>query len=261
MNNINFCPLRSGSSGCVSFVRAGHTRILVDAGLSSRTVDSLLRTIEESPVNLSGILITHEHGDHIKGVGVLSKQFDIPVYANIETWRAMQTKKDVDKVASYNRRVFNTGEDFFIEDLNVLPFAIPHDAAEPVGYSLSYGGKKLSIATDVGHLRRGWLNCLYGSDLVLIESNHDPDMLARSAYPSWLKSRIGGSRGHLSNGDTANAVLRMTADGVRHFVLGHMSAEANTPELARETVLGAAAGDGVRVDLAYRDRTGGYYEV
>jgi phosphoribosyl 1,2-cyclic phosphodiesterase len=224
-------------------------------------VDALLRTIGESPASLSGIIISHEHSDHMKGVGVLSKQFDIPVYANIETWRAMQSKKDIEKVASYNRRVFNTGEDFFIDNLNVLSFPIPHDAAEPVGYCLSYNGKKISIATDVGHLRRGWLDRLYGSDIVLIESNHDPEMLKDCSYPPWLKSRIGGANGHLANSDAANAVLRLAGDGVRHFVLGHMSHEANTPELARETVMKSASGDGIRVEIAYRDKIGGYYDI
>ena len=256
-----FCPLRSGSSGCVSFVKAGGTRLLIDAGHSAKTMESLLRTIGETPGNLSGIIITHEHSDHIKGLGALSRQFDIPVYANIPTWRAMQDRAGIANVADYNRRTFTTGEDFFIDEVNVLPFAIPHDCAEPVGYSLSYGGKTISIATDVGHLRRGWLDLLADSDIVLLESNHDPDMLRACAYPGWLKNRISGSRGHLNNADCASAVTRLAGRGVRHFVLGNMSHEANTPELARETALAAVAGLGCSVDVAYRDRTGGYYEI
>ena len=256
-----FCPLRSGSSGCVSFVRAGETRLLVDAGHSARMLEALLGTIGETAANLDGLLITHEHSDHIKGVGTLSRLFEIPVYANAATWSAIAGKPGFDGIAPRNRRVFETGADFFIGDADVQPFAIPHDAAEPVGYSIIYSGRKLSIATDVGHLAKEWLACVEESDIALIEANHDAGMLRGCAYPSWLKKRISGRLGHLSNEDCAKALVKLAENGIGHFVLGHMSDEANSPEIALETVMAAMGSRGARVDVAYRDKTGGYYRI
>jgi phosphoribosyl 1,2-cyclic phosphodiesterase len=255
-----FCPVRSGSSGCVSFVRAGGVRLLVDVGYAARTTESLLRSIGESAANVQGVLITHEHSDHMKGVGTLSKMFDLPVYANEETWSAMNGKPGVDAIADRNRRVFTTGEDFYIGEANIQPFAIPHDAAAPVGYSIVYRGRKISLATDIGRIASDWLECVAESDILLIESNHDPDMLRSCAYPAWLKRRISGNRGHLSNLDCAQALAKLSAEGVRHFVLGHMSAEANLPELAVETA-SAAISRAARVDIAHREHTGGIYEI
>ena len=128
---FTFCPLFSGSSGNSLFVGAGDTRILVDAGMPGRSIEAQLRALDVAPDTLSGILITHEHSDHIKGVGILSRKYDLPVYANEGTWMAMEDK--IGGVALKNQRLFYTGEDFYIGELNVAPFAIPHDAAEPVG--------------------------------------------------------------------------------------------------------------------------------
>lgn len=257
---IRFCPLRSGSSGNVSFLSAGSTRLLIDAGHACRTLEQLLSSIGESAANLDGIIISHEHSDHIKGAGTLSQRYDLPIYANGATWAAMQSKPGFASVDDRNRRVFVTGEDFYIGDVNVQPFLIPHDAAEPVGFACEYKGKRIVTATDLGHLSCAWTDQLNGADLVLIEANHDPDMLRACAYPSWLKKRILGNRGHLSNGDCADLLRRLTAAGLRHCVLGHMSAEANTPDLALLSVKSALT-PSVRVDLAYRDHTGGYYEL
>ncbi|GHU70681.1 MBL fold metallo-hydrolase [Clostridia bacterium] len=257
---LRFCPLRSGSSGNVSFLCAGGTRLLVDAGHSARMVESLLNSIGESAANLDGIIITHEHSDHIKGASTLSSRYDLPIFANQATWVAMASKSGFDSVLARNRRVFTTNEDFYIGDVNVQPFLIPHDSAEPVGFSLMYRGRKLVLATDLGHLASAWTDQLEGADLLLIESNHDPDMLQGCAYPAWLKRRIQGRNGHLSNGDCASLLAKLTALGLRHCVLGHMSAEANTPDLALEAVKSSLS-PAVRVDLAYRDQTGGYYEI
>lgn len=258
---LTFCPLRSGSSGCVSFVRARSTTLLVDAGHSARMLEALLASIGEKADNLDGILITHEHSDHIKGAGTLSKKYDIPVYANGATWLGMKDKPGFGGIASRNRREFTTGEDFFIGDVNVQPFDIPHDAASPVGYSIIYKGRKLSIATDIGHMTKRLAEFVAQSDLLLIESNHDPDMLRGCAYPAWLKKRISGRLGHLSNDECAGLLSGLASDGMRHFVLGHMSAEANFPELALDTAVKALAGSGARVDAAYRDSTCGVFEI
>ena len=172
-----FCPLRSGSSGNALFVQAGNFRVLVDAGLSGRAVERALAEIGVTPDTLSGILVTHEHSDHIQGVGVLSRRFHLPVYATEGTWAAMESKPGIDRIALANRRAFRPGQDFYVGDLAVCPFSIPHDAADPVGFSLLYGGRKLCIATDLGHVSPDWMQALSGADLVLLEANHDPDML------------------------------------------------------------------------------------
>jgi len=263
-----FCPLRSGSSGNALFVQAGNTRVLVDAGLSGRAVEQALREIGATPDSLGAILISHEHADHIRGVGVLSRRYDLPVYATEKTWLAMEDKPGITGIAPRHRRLLCAGQDFYICDLAVSPFAIPHDAADPVGFSLHCGGRKLCIATDLGHLAQSWLAALSGANLVLLEANHDPGLLGRSVrYPAYLKRRILSRHGHLSNADCGTAVVRLAEQGTRHVILGHLSAETNTPALAERTVSDAlwAAGiepqTDVRVDLALRDRIGRLYSL
>jgi phosphoribosyl 1,2-cyclic phosphodiesterase len=260
-----FCPLRSGSSGNALFVQAGRARVLVDAGLSGKKVECALAEIGVAPETLTGIMISHEHSDHIQGAGVLSRRYDLPLYATEGTWRALADLPAFQRVADKNRRVFGAGEDFYIRDLGIVPFAIPHDAAEPVGFALLHAGRKVCIATDLGHIAPGWMQALRGADLVLLEANHDPDMLRGSIrYNARLKARILGRHGHLSNADCGQALVQLAQSGVRHAILGHMSEETNTPALAFDTVsavLQAAGVRGMRVDLAYRDRTGGLYEV
>lgn len=262
-----FCPLRSGSSGNALLVQAGDTRVLVDAGLSGRSVERALSEIGAPPETLGAILITHEHSDHIAGVGVLSKRYGLPVYASEGTWLAMEHKPCVAGVSPQNRRAFRPGQDFYIRDLAVAPFSTPHDAAEPVGYALLYRGRKLCVATDLGHIAQGWMRALDHADLALIEANHDPDLLRRSRYPEALKRRILGKRGHLSNADCGAALVKLAEAGVTNVVLGHLSAETNLPELAFETVRasleagGLRVGQDLRVGLAWRDRIGGIYEI
>ncbi len=263
-----FCPLRSGSSGNALFVQAGGVRILVDAGLSARTVEQALRDIGAAPDTLGGILVTHEHSDHIRGVGILSKRWALPVYATEKTWAAMKSKPGINGVALKNRRAFAPFQDFYIRDLAVSPFSIPHDAADPVGFSLLYGSRKICVATDLGHVANGWMRALSGANLVLIEANHDPRLLQASArYPERLKRRILGNKGHLSNQDCGEALSRLVEEGVRHAILGHMSAETNTPELAKETILTALItrkiriGTDIQVDLALREETGSFYTI
>lgn len=263
-----FCPLRSGSSGNSLYVQAGHTRILVDAGLSGKTVEQALCDLAVSPGTLQAILITHEHSDHIKGAGILSRRYDLPVYATEGTWIAMESKPGMDGIALRNRRVFASDEDFYIGDLAVSPFSIPHDAADPVGFALLHTGRKLCVATDLGHIAAGWMKALSGADLLLMESNYDPDMLRdHHWYSSMLKKRIQGNRGHLSNGDCGVALSRLVKMGLCHVILGHLSAETNTPELARSTVCDALASEGiqpgvdVQVDIALRDCMGRLYTI
>lgn len=263
-----FCPLRSGSSGNSLFVSDGRTSLLMDAGLSGKTVEQALREAGGDPSALSGILVSHEHSDHIKGVGILSRRWDLPVYATEKTWAAMETKPGATGIALKNRRVFTANEGFYVKSLAVSPFSIPHDAADPVGFCVEGGGRKLCVATDLGHIAPGWLRAAEGADLLLLESNHDPELLQMTPrYPSALKNRILGTRGHLSNADCGKALIRLAETGVKNVILGHLSAETNNPELAFDTVCRALLDAGlipqadINLNMAWRDRLGGCYEI
>ena len=266
---LYFCPLRSGSSGNTSLAQGGGTRVLIDAGLSGRETEKALQGRGVAPDSLAAILISHEHGDHIKGAGVLSRRWDLPVYATEGTWAGMEGKPGMDGIALKNRRAFAPGEEFYVGDLAVSPFAIPHDAACPVGFSLFYNDLKLCVATDLGHIdNKGWMAALAGANLVLLESNHDPELLrCHARYPARLKARILGRHGHLSNDDCGAALVHLVRAGLTHVILGHLSAETNTPTLAHDTVVaalreaGIVAGEDVRVDLAHRDRAGSLYTI
>lgn len=266
--SISFCPLRSGSSGNALFVAGGETRVLLDAGLSGRTVEEALRAVGGDPTCLSAILVSHEHSDHIKGVGILSRRWNLPVYATEKTWLAMEKKPGMENISLKNRRVFTAGEGFYIRDLAVTPFSIPHDAADPVGFCVECGGRKLCVATDLGRIASTWMRAAEGADLLLLESNHDPELLRMTPrYSAALKARILGARGHLSNGECGKALVALAQTGVRNVILGHLSQETNNPELAFDTVCqtlqaaGIAPQQDVRVDLAWRDRLGGCYQI
>ena len=263
---FTFCPLYSGSSGNAAFVGGGNTRILIDAGLSGRTVTEALNRIGILPETLDGILVTHEHSDHIKGVGILSRKYHIPIYANAATWAAME--KLIGPVMPALHREFETDASFYIGDLAVLPYSISHDAAEPVGYRVDYGARSVATATDIGVFTQNVLSVLSGVDLVLLESNHDIDMLHENEhYSARLKSRILGRRGHLSNEACGEALWQLYQTGVCHAVLGHLSHENNTPELALRTVCDALRAHGLEigrdiwVDMAWRDHVGDVYEI
>lgn len=260
---LKFCPLFSGSSGNALYVGCGKMNLLVDAGLSGSRITAELQKIGVDGRDLDGILVTHEHADHCAGVGVLSRRYNLPVYATEGTWAGMAGR--LGRIDEKNRRYFEAGEDFFLEGLNVTPFPIPHDANDPVGFSFCAGGVKLSVATDLGCIQEGWMSRLEGSDLVLLESNHDVEMLKAGPYPYDLKHRVLSRRGHLSNEDAGRALVELTRRGVRHALLGHLSGENNFPELAYETVAlalreqGIAPGADVGLGLARRDGMSGLY--
>ncbi len=263
-----FSPLRSGSSGNTLLVQAGGLRVLVDAGLSCRAIECALSECAVTPDTLGAVLITHEHSDHVKGLALFAKKYNLPVYMTEGTWNAVEGMTGFDKIPLKNRRAVEPGLGFYLRDLFVTPFAIPHDAAEPVGYSFQFGARKLCVATDLGHIAKGWMNALSGANLALLESNHDPALLrAHPRYPARLKARILGRRGHLSNEDCGSAIVELARAGLTNVILGHLSAETNRPELAQETVEAALCGAGirpgedVRVTLAHRDRNGGIYFI
>lgn len=261
-----FCPLFSGSSGNALFVQYGRTRLLIDAGKPGKTVATALDVIGVLPETLDAVLITHEHSDHISGAGVLARKYHVPVYATEDTWQAMDGKVGV--IPPGLRRTFDKSQDFYLGDIGVVPFAIPHDAADPVGYRLWGGQASIATATDLGYFAKGVREAISGSSLVLLESNHDPDMLMRNPhYSARLKQRILGNHGHLSNESCAQAMLQLVETGVHHIILGHLSGENNTPDLAlsvaeaRAEEAGIRLGEELSIDLAWRDRVGGVYTL
>ena len=261
-----FCPLFSGSSGNALFVQYGRTRLLIDAGKPGRTLDEALCQIGVDPDTIDAMLITHEHSDHIAGAGVMCRKHHIPVYANRATWDAMASK--LGSIPEDCRRTFDSDGDFYLGDIGVAPFRIPHDAAEPVGYRLWGGNLSISTATDLGHFPRHVRDAVAGSSLVLLESNHDPEMLRMNGhYSSYLKQRILGNHGHLSNEVCAEALTQLVGTGVRNVILGHLSGENNRPELAlavseaRMEREGIRLGTDLQLELAWRDHIGSVYTL
>jgi phosphoribosyl 1,2-cyclic phosphodiesterase len=263
--NFKVCSLFSGSSGNSTYIGTEKTHVLVDAGASMKNVVAGLGQIGIDGRDLQGILVTHEHSDHISAVGAISRRFHVPVYANEETWQAMESK--LGRIDAGNRRVFYNDMDFYIQDINIQPFQIPHDAADPVGFSFSYKNKKISIVTDLGHTNSKIIKSVMDSDLVILEANHDANMLMAGPYPGYLKKRILGRKGHLSNKDSGQALLEMVKGKVTHVLLAHLSKDNNYPQLAYQTVVdilesnGVQAGRDIQVDLTYRDRASNFYHI
>lgn len=261
---MRFCPVFSGSSGNMLFVEGGGARVLIDCGFAGSAAAKAMDSIGAPLSSIDALLVTHDHSDHTKGVGVLCRKHHIPVYANEGTFRAMSAA--VGKLPGELVRVFESGRDFFIRELNVLSIPIPHDAAEPVGFALSAGGKRVTVLTDIGHFNERLLSCAAGSSLVMLEANHDVDMLSVGAYPYPLKRRILGEYGHLSNDSCAAALIKLYSTGVRRAVLGHLSEHNNYEQLALETVRQALRAADIpdedfELSIAHRGRVGEMYEV
>lgn len=262
---VKFCSLFSGSSGNCLYIKSESTKILIDAGLSAKRIIAALAAIDESPESINAILVSHEHSDHSKGVGILSRKYDIPVYANVETWDGMNSI--IGEVKPHNIKYFQYDETFFIGDIEVNPFPIPHDAAMPSGFNLFAEGNKVTIATDIGHMTNTLLEAFEGSDLLFLESNHDTEMLKVGPYPYSLKMRILGKEGHLSNEMAGKTIAHMASRGTKKFILGHLSKDNNFPELAYETVCSVLYSknicpkNDISLEVAMRDCVGRVVEL
>ena len=230
---IKFCNLYSGSSGNSTYIETSTTKLLIDAGVSCQKISRALESLNSSLSSINGILISHEHSDHIKGIEVIAKKFNTPIYATQKTWNAMNKLN----IPIDLKRLFNANEKFILGDIEILPFSIPHDAADPCGFSLFYNSKKITIATDIGHIDEILIKKMYASNILLIESNYDRDTLICGPYPYMLKKRIQSDVGHLSNEATGKAVKELYENGVTNIILGHLSKENNFPELAYQTIL------------------------
>lgn len=257
---MEFCSIYSGSSGNCLYVGSERTKLLIDAGLTGKKIAEGLKEIDVNPNEINGILITHEHDDHIKAAGILSRRFNIPIFANTNTWNAIYGA--IGEVKLHNIKVFQGFDGFEIGDIFIKPFKIPHDAADPVGYSFYHKNKKVSVATDIGYASDVVKNNIKDSDFILLESNHDVEMLKVGPYPYYLKRRVLSDKGHLSNEDCGKAIVEIISSKLKKVMLGHLSKTNNYPELALRTVISVLEMNGIKdgedliVDIAHRDRVG-----
>ena len=233
---MKFCPVTSGSSGNCIYIGSDAHSVLIDAGVSGRRIEAGLNTIDQTTGDIDGLLITHEHADHIKGVGVLARRFGIPIYTTEGTAKAMSERVSLGKIPEGRIHIIREDEPFSVGDLTVTAFAVSHDAAQPVGFRVESGGKSCAVATDMGEYTEYTLGHLQELDVLLLEANHDLHMLQAGPYPYYLKRRIMGEKGHLSNDDAGRMLCRLLHDDIRHVYLGHLSRENNYEALAFETV-------------------------
>lgn len=231
---ISFTVLSSGSTGNATIVRNEESTLMIDAGLSAKRIDELMKERDVTGEEIDGILVTHEHSDHIKGLGAVARKYDLPIYANEKTWEAME--KSIGKIAEENRVVLGTGEVRDFGTLRVESFGISHDAAEPVGYCFYDGNEKLSVATDLGYMSDKVKQAISDSNVLVLESNHDIEMLRMGRYPWNIKRRILGDMGHLSNEDAGEALSELLTGDLKRTYLAHLSRDHNMMDLAKMTV-------------------------
>lgn len=233
---MRMCSIASGSSGNCIYIGSEENHILIDAGISGKRVEAGLHDLELSGKDLGGILITHEHSDHIKGLGVLARKYQVPIYATPGTIAGIKGTGNLGIIDSDLFVEIAPDREFAVGDLNISPFRVSHDAAEPVAYRVQCGGKSMAVATDLGVYTDYTIDKLKGLDVLLLEANHDIHMLEVGGYPYYLKRRILGERGHLSNESAGKLLCRVLHDNLRTVLLGHLSRENNYAELAYETV-------------------------
>jgi phosphoribosyl 1,2-cyclic phosphodiesterase len=223
---MRFASLGSGSKGNATLVEAGDTRLLIDCGFSCAEVEKRLARLSLQPADLHAILVTHEHSDHIAGVARLSRRYRLPVWMTAGTEAAHKGGELAQWHCINSHQVFQVG------DLLVQPFPVPHDAREPCQFVFSDSRRRLGLLTDVGSITAHMLQSLDGLDALILECNHDPDMLANGPYPPRLKERVGGPYGHLSNQQAAEIISKLSLDRLQHLVAAHLSEKNNQPQLA-----------------------------
>ncbi|MCI8835849.1 MAG: MBL fold metallo-hydrolase [Ruminococcus sp.] len=257
---MRMCSIASGSSGNCIYIGSEQTHLLVDTGISKKRIDAGLKDLEIKGEELKGILVTHEHSDHIQGLGVFSRKYKVPIYATQGTIEGIQSSSSLGKLPEGLLHPIQTDQEFLLGDLLVHPFSVSHDANAPCGYRITCGKKAAAVATDLGKYDAYVVDRLQGLDAVLLEANHDVHMLEVGGYPYYLKRRILGERGHLSNELSGRLLCDILHDGLQYIVLGHLSRENNYPRLAYETVklevtLGENAyrGEELNMTVAKRD--------
>lgn len=262
---LSFCSFSSGSSGNCYLIKSENTAVLVDAGISGKRIFEGLESTDTPRDRLAALLITHEHSDHTKSIKTLmKKEKTLKAYANAMTWEQITCP-----VCEEQKEVFETGDSFQIGDILVKTFPVSHDAAEPVGYTFSAGGKQISIVTDTGCMSEGIISEIMEADILILEANHDIDMLKIGRYPWFLKQRVLGEEGHLSNVAAGETILRLLSenDKERHVLLAHLSKENNFPEMAYQTVKNILEeadfyiGKQLKLNMIIRDEISLVYEI
>lgn len=229
-DTLQFSILASGSSGNCTYVESANCKIMIDAGLSGKRIEALFAQIDRQVMDIDAILVTHEHKDHIHGVGVLSRKYNIPIYANAKTWSAMENM--IGKIDPDNRRYIEPDTLVSIGDIDVLTYNVSHDAIQPQFYAFQKGKKQFAMLTDTGYVSDRLRSQLKNASAYLIESNHEIELLRYGKYPWSVKQRILGDRGHLSNEDGALAMVDLIGNNTKDIYLGHLSRDNNTKELA-----------------------------
>jgi phosphoribosyl 1,2-cyclic phosphodiesterase len=230
---VHLTILGSGSAGNCAYVESNETRILVDAGFSFRQIRQRLATIGRTPENLTAILITHEHSDHVQGLAALTQKIRVPIYCNRLTKDAVEYQTR----CQFDCRIFETGASFDVGDITVETFYVPHDAQDPVGFLLRTSLGNIGFLTDLGHVTRSVVERVRAANVLVLEANHDIKMLQDCLRRPWgLKQRIHSRHGHLSNEAAADAAQQIISAELRHLYLGHLSRECNRPDLAYEVV-------------------------
>ncbi len=262
---LSFCSFSSGSSGNCYLIKSQKTAVLVDAGISGKKIFEGLTMTGTPKEQLAALLITHEHTDHTKSIRtVMNREKTWKAYANAKTWSQIKCK-----ICEEQKRVFETGDTFPIGDIQVKTFRVSHDAAEPVGFTFSSGGKQISIVTDTGCMSEDIISEIKDADILILEANHDVDMLKLGKYPWFLKQRVLGEKGHLSNVAAGETILRLLSesDKERFVLLAHLSRENNFPEMAYQTVKNILEeanfyiGKHLKLNMIIRDEVSLVYEI
>jgi phosphoribosyl 1,2-cyclic phosphodiesterase len=250
---VKFTILGSGSGGNCAYLETDEARVLVDAGFSPRQIRQRLATLSRVPENLTAILVTHEHSDHVQGLIGIAAKLNIPIYCNRATKEAFEFQLQT----KFNCNLFNTGASFEIGDVQVDTFTIPHDAQDPVGYLLRTPAGNIGFVTDIGHMTKLVIERVRPANVLVLESNHDVKMLQDCPRRSWsLKQRILGRHGHLSNVAAAEAAAQIMSAELKHLYLAHLSRECNKPELAEHVMaeqLHHIGAKHVRMQIAAQD--------
>lgn len=231
---LSFTVLASGSTGNAFYIASEKEKILVDAGLSGKQLERLFKEQQIDPKELTKILVTHEHSDHIKGLGIMARRYNLPIYANEKTWQAMEGT--IGKLTLDQKFVFGCEQTKTFNDIDVESFAVSHDAAEPMFYAFHHEGKKVALVTDLGYVSERIKKTVDNADALIFEANHDVSMLQMGRYPWNIKRRILGDYGHVSNDDCALALEDIIGDRTKRIYLAHLSKDNNMKELARLSV-------------------------
>lgn len=232
--SLHFSVLASGSTGNAFYIGTEKQRLLVDVGLSGKRMEELFKTIGRDPKMLDGILVTHEHSDHIKGLGVLARRYHLPIYANEKTWQAMEGM--IGEIPNDQKFTFQIGEVKTFSDIEVESFGVSHDAAAPMFYVFHHNKQKVALCTDLGYVSDRIKGVIKDADAFIFESNHDIEMLRMCRYPWNIKRRILSDVGHVSNEDAALALSEVIGDKTKRIYLAHLSKDNNMKDLARMSV-------------------------